>query len=222
MDIIQAMNDRHSVRKYLDTPISGDVKKALLDEIDRINAENGLSIQLITDEPGAFGSILATYGLLRNVRNYIALVGPDVYNLNEIVGYWGEHLVLTSQMLGLNTCWVAGTYKRSNVLCNIKEGERLVCVIAIGYGASQGRPHRNKPMKNFYACEGSMPEWFENGVKAAMLAPTAVNQQKFRFTLEEDNKVSAKATGGVYSDIDLGIVKYHFEIGAGKDNFSWK
>ncbi|MFR4700307.1 MAG: nitroreductase, partial [Christensenellaceae bacterium] len=34
-----------------------------------------------------------------------------------------------------------------------------------------------------------------------------------------EGKVSARATGGFYSKRDLGIVKYHFEIGAG--NFSW-
>ena len=49
-----------------------------------------------------------------------------------------------------------------------------------------------------------------------MLAPTAVNQQKFLFTLNGD-EVTAKATGGVYSRIDLGIVKYHFEVGSGRE-----
>lgn len=65
-----------------------------------------------------------------------------------------------------------------------------------------------------------MPDWFKSGVEAALLAPTAMNQQKFTFALDGE-KVSAKAGKGFYSKIDLGIAKYHFEIGAGKDTFRW-
>ena len=34
-----------------------------------------------------------------------------------------------------------------------------------------------------------MPQWFLNGVNAALLAPTAMNQQKFFFTLQPDGNV---------------------------------
>ena len=46
------------------------------------------------------------------------------------------------------------------------------------------------------------------------------NQQKFLITLSGD-KVSAKSAGGFYSKVDSGIVKKHFEIGAGESNFIW-
>lgn len=220
--MLSAINARHSVRRYLDTPICGDVKSQLNEIIKTINTESGLSIQLVTDEPNAFGSITATYGLLRNVRNYVALVGADVPGLNESAGYYGEKIVLHAQNMGLNTCWVAGTYKKSSVVCSVGPNERIVCVIAIGYGANQGKPHRSRPEKQlFRSCVEEVPQWFKNGLHAAMLAPTAINQQKFLFTLHEEDRVSAKATGGFYSDIDLGIAKLHFEIGAGKDSFTW-
>ena len=54
-----------------------------------------------------------------------------------------------------------------------------------------------------------------------MLAPTAVNQQKFRFALVDQNTVKAGTAFGPYAKIDLGIAKLHFEIGAGKENFQW-
>jgi hypothetical protein len=81
-----------------------------------------------------------------------------------------------------------------------------------------------KPASHYYEPYGSVPEWFLAGIAAAMLAPTAVNQQKFKFTLHDGNKVEAKALFSMmgYTNIDLGIVKYHFETGAGKDNFEWK
>lgn len=68
---------------------------------------------------------------------------------------------------------------------------------------------------------GAAPDWFKKGIDAALLAPTAMNQQKFKFILN-DNKVKAKAGIGFYSKIDLGIAKYHFEIGAQKENFIWE
>ncbi len=50
-------------------------------------------------------------------------------------------------------------------------------------------------------------------MKAAMLAPTAINQQKFYFELLPDNCVRAICKSGPYAKMDLGIVKYHFEKG---------
>ncbi len=47
-----------------------------------------------------------------------------------------------------------------------------------------------------------------------------MNQQKFLFGLD-GSKVTSRSTGGFYSMEDLDIVKYHFEVGAGKENFSW-
>ena len=222
MDMLDAIRNRHSVRKYLDKPICASEKEVLESLIDQINHQSGLNIQLFLNEPKAFGSIIATYGLLRNVRNYIAIVGKDIQGVDEAAGYYGEQIVLKAQVMGLNTCWVAGTYKKSAVPCLMKDDERLICVIAIGYGASQGKPHRSRPEKDLYHCSrASVPEWFRRGLDAAMMAPTAVNQQKFRLTLLENDKVKAEATGGFYSNIDLGIVKCHFEIGSGRDGSVW-
>ena len=58
------------------------------------------------------------------------------------------------------------------------------------------------------------------GGEAALLAPTAMNQQKFFFTLAGE-RVLAKAGTGFYTRMDLGIVKYHFEIGAGEGEIRW-
>ena len=68
--------------------------------------------------------------------------------------------------------------------------------------------------------EAAPQDWFLRGIDAALLAPTAMNQQKFTFTCK-GNQVSAKAGLGFYSKTDLGIVKYHFELGAGRENFRW-
>lgn len=69
-----------------------------------------------------------------------------------------------------------------------------------------------------------MPEWFRCGMEAAILAPTAVHQQKFEFELVDDKTVAARARFSMvgWAKLDLGIVKYNFEVTAGCENFKWK
>lgn len=220
MTILDAINARHAVRQYTSQPLNPVTKAQLQHNIDQCNSEHSLHIQLVTDAPEAFSGMMAHYGKFSGVRNYIALVGKKRPDLEERAGYCGEKLVLKAQSLGLNSCWVALTYSRRNAAVEIGSGERLVCVIALGYGANQGVPHKSKPMETLYDAEEPIPMWFLKGMQAALLAPTAVNQQKFRFLLK-GSQVKAVSTGGFYSKIDLGIVKYHFEAGAGTGNFSW-
>ena len=220
MDLLEAIKCRHSVRSYISQPISGYVKDSLSDIIRQCNEESGLHIQLCLNEPTAFSGRMAHYGSFRNVRNYIALIGKKTQDLQEKCGYYGEKIVLKAQQLGLNTCWVALTYSKGKTACIIEKDEKLCCVIAIGYGETQGMSHKTKPINELYQGQEPVPEWFKNGVAAAQLAPTAVNQQKFLFILKGDT-VSAKTLNGFYTKLDLGIVKYHFEIGAGSEGWTW-
>ena len=131
--------------------------------------------------------------------------------------------MLLAQTLGLNTCWAGLTYKKIPDAFSLRKGDIIHCEIALGYGENQGRQHPVKPADKFYEAKGETPEWFMKGLYAALLAPTAVNQQKFRFILQDGNKVSTKTffSPWGYTIIDLGIVKCHFEIAAGKENFEW-
>lgn len=218
MNLSEAMNERHSVRQYTDRPLDEAAISALRQEIDACNKESGLHIQLVTNEPKAFDGFMAHYGKFSGVTNYIAMIGRKGPTLDEKCGYYGERLVLLAQQLGLNTCWVAMTYSKIKTAFDVRSGEKLCIVIAIGYGQTQGVPHKSKAFGE--VAQGDAPDWFQKGVEAALLAPTAMNQQKFMFT-QKDNRVSVKAGMGFYAKIDLGIVKYHFEAGAGKDGWEW-
>lgn len=220
MGIFEVMENRHSVRRYTDKKIDENTKNELLKIIDECNNESGLNIQLCTEEPKAFDSFMAHYGKFSNVKNYIAIVGKKSDDFQEKCGYYGEKVVLKAAELGLNTCWVALTFSKGNTVCKIEKGEKLCCVIALGYGETQGVAHKSKSIEELSKVDGVMPEWFKKGMKAACLAPTAMNQQKFLITLE-GNEVKAKALAAFYSKLDLGIIKYHFELGAGKENFKW-
>ena len=190
---------------YSDKKIEGDVKSKLNKYVASINEESGLSMQIFYNEPNCFNSMLAHYGKFSNVKNYIAIVGKK--EEQEKSGYYGEKLVLKCQELGLNTCWVALTHGKVNV--QTKPQQKLLILIALGYGTNTGVAHKSKPIKELCK-EDAYPEWFMKGMEAVSLAPTAMNQQKFLFEMK-NGQVYAKALRGFYSKIDLGIVKYHFE-----------
>lgn len=211
MQMLDLMKERHSVRQYSDKKIEGDVKSKLNKYVASINEESGLSMQIFYNEPNCFNSMLAHYGKFSNVKNYIAIVGKK--EEQEKSGYYGEKLVLKCQELGLNTCWVALTHGKVNV--QTKPQQKLLILIALGYGTNTGVAHKSKPIKELCK-EDAYPEWFMKGMEAVSLAPTAMNQQNFLFEMK-NGQVYAKALMGFYSKIDLGIVKYHFEAVTGHE-----
>ena len=264
MTIQEAIEARHSVRAYKDQPLSEEIVKVLEDEIVKLNDEGQLHIQLICNEPKAFQGTLAKYGKFRNANNYLVMAGRkdaskreesntcfdstereqartkfNADDLDERIGYYGEHLVLLAQTLGLNTCWVGLSYKKIPDTYVLEEGEVIKAYIAIGYGETQGSGHKIKTVEQVSNATDITPSWFKRGVEAALLAPTAVNQQKFSFeyvgmskggvrnvdNIVEGTRHQVRAKKGFsiigYTKMDLGIAKYHFEVGAGKANFDW-
>lgn len=227
MTLQEAIKARHSVRQYIDKPIEAEKIQQLQELIDAVNHEGGVHLQLVTDEPNAFSQGLAKYGKFSGISNYIAIIGKKGDDVN--LGYYGEKVVLLAQTLGLNTCWVGLTFSKQPDKYQVAAGEKLVCVVSLGYGANQGVQHPQKKGYEAYCKDarkapGGYPEWFVGGMKAALLAPTAINQQKFEFVLHDGGKVEAKTRFTMlngYAPIDLGIAKCHFEIGAGKENFEW-
>ena len=241
MTLQEAIEARHSVRAYKNEPLAEDVSRRLEEEIAEVNQKGRLHIQLIQDEPKAFQGTLAKYGKFRNVTSYLVMAGRKADDLDERIGYYGEHLVLLAQTLGLNTCWVGLSYKKIPDTYVLDEGEVIKSYIAIGYGETQGTSHKIKTVEQVSNASEATPSWFKKGVEAALLAPTAVNQQKFFFHYVSkasqsaersfeyvgmsNNRHQVRAKKGFsmigYTKMDLGIVKYHFEIGAGNTKFDW-
>ncbi|MBP5770208.1 MAG: nitroreductase [Bacteroidaceae bacterium] len=227
MTIEEAMEARHSVRAYKEQPLSEEIVKVLEEQIEEVNGEGMLHIQLILNEPKAFQGTMAKYGKFRNVNNYLVMAGRKADDLDERVGYYGEHLVLLAQTIGLNTCWVGLSYSKVPGSYVLGEDEKIVCYIAIGYGETQGLVHKIKTVEQVSNASDITPSWFRKGVEAALLAPTAVNQQKFSFEYlgmkDDRHQVHAKKGFSLigYTQIDLGIAKCNFEIGAGKAIFDW-
>ena len=213
MTEIEAIQVRHSVRAYQNRKIEQEKVDQLKALIDMVNADGNLHLQLIEDAGNTFKRILSKVMGLSSAPSVIACVGPDDDTLDERIGYYGEKIVLAAQCMGLNTCW-AGTFQKNGVPAEIKDGERLVIVIAIGYGEHQGKQRKSKTPEQVSNVQEVRTDWFDFGVEMALRAPTAINQQSFEIRLNESGSVDFTDKGGPFSKVDLGIVKYHFTVGA--------
>lgn len=227
MTLIEAINARHSVRHYISKPLEHDIVEAIKAKIEDCNREGRLHIQLVTNEPKGFNGLIC-YGQFSGVENYLVVAGKNAEDLDYRVGYYGEQLVLFAQQLSLGTCWAGLTYSKIKGTYTLDQGEKIVCMIALGYPNDPGRKIKRKTIEQLSNVSCDTPEWFRRGVEAVQKAPTAVNQQKFYFEYlgksGNTHLVRAKRLFSLigYTKMDLGIARLHFEIGAGKDKFEWE
>ncbi|MDO4497890.1 MAG: nitroreductase family protein [Bacteroidales bacterium] len=227
MTLLEAIKARHSVRHYISKPLTQDTIDTLQAKIEEVNREGNLHIQLVLNEKKGFSGMMA-YGSFSGVENYLVMAGEKVDDLDERIGYYGEQLVLLAQQLGLGTCWAGISYRKVKGTYQLEGKEKVACMISLGYPDDPGRNLKRKTIQDVSNASDLTPAWFQAGVEAALLAPTAINQQKFYFEYlhpHGDNNHRVKATRSFsivgYTQMDLGIAKLHFEIGAGKDNFEW-
>ena len=212
-----AMERRHMVRRYLDEPIEADTAAKLAARVGDVNVRYGTAVKLVLDDDAAYGAVVKAL-MARGVRNYFIMAGKEAPDVRERLGMAGAELMLYAQALGLNTWWAGGTYRRGAM--TEAAGEPAIGVIAVGYGATQGKPHKSKSPEEVSSYEGEPPSWFSEGVRAALLAPTAMNKQAF-FVEGSGDSVRITYKPGMCSGEDLGLVKYHFQLGAGAENFHW-
>ncbi len=218
MDFKEAMQKRHMVRKYTDKPLSDEIIAKINERIELNNKNYNLNMKLMINNSKGVSSIMKLI-MARGVNNFIILAGDVSGNLDERLGYSGADIMLYAQTLGLNTWWVGGTFNRS--VSRYVDNKKVTGIIAIGYGQTQGVPHKSKNVEDVSKYEGTIiPPWFISGVDGALLAPTALNKQDFML-IGNGNRVKIECSNGIFTGSNVGLIKYHFELGAGKGNFEW-
>ena len=222
MNIDEAIRERHTVKIYKKIPIPAEVCKQLNERIKALNEGLDVFMSLVTNDSSALNAaVKITFA--KNVNNYIVLSGKNENDLEEKLGYGGADIMLYAQTLGLNTWWVSGTYNKGNARekGGIPGTNLIKGIIIIGYGENNGTAHRSKSSIDVSSYTGNPPFWFVRGVGTALLAPTAMNRQGFVIK-GTGNKVSITCDKGPFSNLERGIIKYHFEIGAGRENFIYE
>lgn len=226
MITVETIRERHSVREYDGKPLSRAEFDALGAVVEEFVRESGLDIQLVGDNPEVF-NVIARFGLIRGCRTHVAFVVDDAkagdVAADEAIGYWGQKIVLAAQDMGLNTCWCAlCSRKKSRAV--VAPGKKILLVIAVGHGKTQGFSRKTKNVEALSSVEcAKAPAWFAAAMEAAQLAPTAMNNQNFKITLLSDGKtVRIDAPQSGLNVIDEGIVRCNFEIAANEAGADWR
>lgn len=229
MITVETIRERHSVREYDGRSLAQAEFDALGAVVEECARESGLDIQLVGDNPEVF-NVIARFGLIRGCRTHVAFVVDDAKasdatkaSVDEVIGYWGQKIVLAAQDMGLNTCWCAlCSRKKSRAV--VAPGKKVRLVIAVGHGKTQGFPRKTKSIGALSSVEcAKAPAWFAAAMEAAQLAPTAMNNQNFKITLLCDGKtVRIEAPQSGLNVIDEGIVRRNFEIAANEAGADWR
>lgn len=135
---------RFSCRTYEDTPIDEASREALrrfLEGLERgpFGAETRFELVAATENDGNALRGLGTYGFIRGATGFIlGTVGSGQRNLEDF-GYRMEESILYATALGLGTCWLGGTFRKSRFADEIGLGEDeiLPSVTSVGYVADQ-------------------------------------------------------------------------------------
>lgn len=204
---IEDLRIRHSVRAYSDKPIENSIINSINAAITDVNVhEAGMHFQLITNDATPFKGFSRSYGMFKNVNNYIAcIVDTSFPNYLERAGYFGMKILMHAFCLGLDTCFVSGTYSAKHVSARIRVGEKLLFLITIGYG-EDNKPtplatlmhkisHRHSGLTPMDFLDTELP-WeticaefplLLKGLEAVSYAPSALNKQPVGILIKESS-----------------------------------
>ena len=238
-----AVRQRRSVRTYSKKPVPQELRQKLLEYAAGLVSPwgHGISVRFIEKTPDERGDKLGTYGVIKGAETYLAVVTQRGEHAAEAIGYGFEQLVLYAQSLGLGTCWLGGTFRRSAFAAQLelKENEIFPILSPVGYAAEKCGAFE-RAFRASLRADSRLP-WekifFKNGFAAPLteadagqfripfemtrLAPSAVNRQPWRVTAEDGafhfyKKSFSGAPAGEtdMQRIDVGIALCHFDMAA--------
>ena len=241
---------RKSVRTFDPRPIEEKDAEILRHHMKNLDNPFGATVRvdILEDQPGTDSRKLGTYGVIRGCSTYMGAAVTDGPLCLEALGYAFEKLILHCTAMGLGTCWLGGTFKRSAFAdaMNLQSGELFPAVSPIGYSkvkqtlmdslvraVTNGdkrkawenlffRDSFDNPLEETEAGEYRIP------LEMVRLAPSASNKQPWRIVMSEgafhffESRTPGYASMIPYDlqRIDLGIAACHFELAALEEGLS--
>ena len=222
---------RHSHRQYSGEPPKDDVTDRIETVCNDFRPFQGARAVLVRDSgKDVFKSAVGEFFYkVKETPFYITFIGDmNESNVQAIMGYIGEGIILEATALGLNTCWVGGFYRRESVLKHIEleDGEQVLGITPIGYSRDEKdrvgvstKPYRRKSIdKLILSGDVDEKEWVRPALEAVRVAPSAANRQPWRLEISENSIMisadSRREGSGVSRRLDCGIAMLHLDLGA--------
>ena len=244
--ITEIIKKRQSVRTYIAQPLTPEMKETLRGFVSNLKGPFGGTVrfELIERDLALKESKakLGTYGVIRGASTYIGAVVKKADRDLEDFGYSLEKAILYATSLGLGTCWLGGTFKKSEFSKAMKQKdyEILPCITPIGYPSSKkslidsamrfaaGSKNRKSWDELFFSTDFSHglsesdAEKYSTPLEMLRLAPSASNKQPWRIVKDmskthfylQHTKGYAKMLAYDLQRVDMGIAMCHFELTA--------
>jgi nitroreductase len=234
MSIIETIQKRRSIRTYTGEPLRNEHITQIKQYINQLQTPFGMKarIELISVHSDDKPIKLGTYGFVKGACEYLMLIYEDAPFAETAAAYMFEQVILFCTSLGLGTCWLGGSFSRSNFKKQIKlnSNETLKIVAPVGYTSSQKRfiekminSDRNhisrKPFSELFFdnnFDNPLTEIkagiFSTPLEMVRLAPSASNKQEWRVLLEDKKLHFYKKSYLKFDSIDMGIALCHFEL----------
>jgi nitroreductase len=247
MKAFEMIERRISVRSYTAAAVSEELKQTIEELCQSVGPGPfgaALRFKLLSFEPLSKEELrrLGTYGMIKGARLYLLSAVKDGKGAMEDLGYCMEKIILEITALGLGTCWMAGTFKRSAFAekMDLASGELLPAITPLGYAMEEmsaadrmirsgAGSNRRKPWSAlFFEEDGKTPlteesaGLYSQALEAVRLGPSASNRQPWRLIRDNqglyhlflsENKIYNRMLGKIrIQNIDMGIAMSHFEL----------
>lgn len=229
---------RHSVRAFEERGVAEDILRELKADITMANTHvAGLHFTLITDDPDPFRGFSKSYGVFRNVRNYLACVVDTSFpDYREKAGFYAEQFAVKATSLGLGTCFVGGTYDASSIKVQLRADWKILFVVVFGHPLDNERPlarlmtrmlHRKDPdARSFFAGTDSeyreacdLFPWLPTALEALACAPSSLNKRPVKIAFRKEGSGST-SVGNICAYVDASNPKNLSDLGIAKYNMS--
>ncbi len=211
--IIEIIQRRYSCRTYNTKSLHDKTKRNLIkflqtDHKSPFNCGTRFELLQIPELDPKVKRQLGTYGFIQGAQNFIVgATKKSKYDL-ENFGYVMEELILFATDLGLGTCWVGGTFKRSRFAAQINsitDNEAIPAITPVGYAAKNrskvdrlarwaARSKKRHPWENLffegdckYPLTRERADRYDIPLEMIRIAPSASNRQPWRVIKDSEN-----------------------------------
>lgn len=228
MTIIEAMQQRRSVRSFNGEPLSDSLRTELLEAASQVSNpfDGHFSVRLKAFDLRN-GYKPTTYGMIKGANDFFMLGIAGDESSALAAGFGFEQIVLKAWQLGLGTCWIAATFKGTDFDDGEAwpDGETLRIVCPVGVAAKKSvmekiarlavGSHNRKPFDRLFFVEGlheplAPTSRFGEALNMLRLAPSSTNSQPWRAVVDGNKVHFYYVAKGPLSVLDCGIGLCHF------------
>lgn len=249
-DILENIKNRRSVRTYSDKDLSLELKDKLTNYISDLEKsyDGNFRFPLVDSDNVSDGKV-GTYGVIKGARYYICgIAKKDSIDLVEL-GYAFEKIILFATSLGLGTCWLGGTFNRTNFArsAGLTDDEMFIIATPIGHVENRksfvefamrklAKSDNRKSFDELFfnkqtskALEKDSLEEFGDALEMVRIGPSASNKQPW-IVVKDNNRYDfflnrtpnyAPSIGFDIQMLDMGIAICHFEVSLNEYNIEY-